>query len=44
MMKDVARENLFKILNSTGNLEITEEQLEASLPDWGMDSITLFSL
>lgn len=43
-MKKVSFEKILCVINSLENIKITNEQLNASLPDLGMDSITFIQV
>mgnify|MGYP004649767477 CR=1 FL=1 len=43
-MNAVTTENVLDVVNSVGKLKITTRQLEESLPDLGMDSITFIHI
>lgn len=43
-MKEVTVEDILRVINSLGNIEISTEQLDESLPDLGMDSISFIQI
>lgn len=43
-MKEVSKEIVLEIINHSENVEISQEQLEDSLPELGMDSITFIQI
>ncbi len=43
-MKEVSKEIVLEIINRSENVEISQEQLEDSLPELGMDSITFIQI
>lgn len=43
-MKEVTVEDILRVINSLDNIEISTEQLDESLPDLGMDSISFIQI
>ena len=43
-MKEVTVEGILRVINSLDNIEISTEQLDESLPDLGMDSISFIQI
>ena len=43
-MKEVSRTMVLEKINRSENLEVSQEQLEDSLPELGMDSITFIQI
>ena len=43
-MKEVSTAIVLEIINRSGNLEVSQEQIEDSLPELGMDSITFIQI
>lgn len=43
-MKEVTVEGVLRVINSLDNIEVSAEQLDKSLPDLGMDSISFIQI
>ena len=43
-MKEVTVEGILHVINSLDNIEVSTEQLDESLPDLGMDSISFIQI
>lgn len=43
-MKEVSIESILRVMNSLDNIEVSTEQLDESLPDLGMDSISFIQI
>ena len=43
-MKEVSTAIVLEIINRSENMEVSQEQLEDSLPELGMDSITFIQI
>ena len=43
-MKEVTVENILSVINSLDNIEVSTEQLDESLPNLGMDSISFIQI
>lgn len=43
-MKEVAVESILRVINSLDNIEVSTEQLDESLPNLGMDSISFIQI
>ncbi len=43
-MKEVSTTMVLEIINRSENMEVSQEQLEDSLPELGMDSITFIQI
>lgn len=43
-MKEITINHILEIINESDNIEINAEQLEESLPNLGMDSITFIQI
>ena len=43
-MKEVSIESILRVINSLDNIEVSTEQLDESLPDLGMDSISFIQI
>lgn len=43
-MKEVTVEGVLRVINSLDNIEVSAEQLDESLPDLGMDSISFIQI
>ncbi len=43
-MKAVTVEDILRVINSLDNIEVSTEQLDESLPDLGMDSISFIQI
>ena len=43
-MKEVSTAIVLEIINRSGNLEVSQEQIEDSLPELGMGSITFLQI
>lgn len=43
-MREVTIKGILEVVNESENINVGEEQMEASLPDLGMDSITFIQI
>ena len=43
-MKEVTLEGVLRVINLLDNIEVSNEQLDESLPDLGMDSISFIQI
>ncbi len=43
-MKEISVEGVLRVINSLDNIEVSCEQLDESLPDLGMDSISFIQI